>query len=236
MYQGQRLATRSYFYDFSNLHIYVVRKPDSLGSIREQCSKLINGGLSEFATFSSLQLLTAYLETASKVASAAMNYQNYDTQIIQRLGVKLSGWTYHSVMSPYEIHTIDDLRTLRDALVCGACFWLRLSKREMTQHKADIEKRELMGEVVRKKRKERSDKGVTKGPKKKPGAREVDDHSDNEDEPEAGPSKKRKVVAKRKGKGKEVALASKKAKGAKAKTQLPPSNEFISDTDSAGDE
>jgi hypothetical protein len=167
------------------------------------------------------------VETASKVASAAMNYQNYDTQIILRLGVKLVGWTHHILVSPYEIYTIDDLRTLHDALVSGACFWMRLSKREITQHKADIEKRESMGEVVRKKRKERSDKGVTKGPKKKQG-QEADDDSDKEDEPEAGPSKKRKVDEKRKGKGK--VAATKKAKAAKARSQLPPSNEFISDT------
>ena len=169
------------------------------------------------------------LETASKVASAAMNYQNYDTQIIQRLGVKLVGWTHHIIVSPYEIYTIDDLRTLRDALVCGACFWMRISKRELSQHKADMEKREAMGEVVRKKRKERSDKGVIRGPKKKQGTREVEENSDKEDEQEAGPLKKRKVAVKEKGKGKEV--ATKKAKAAKAKSQLPPSNKFLSDTD-----
>jgi hypothetical protein len=159
-----------------------------------------------------------------------MNYQNYDTQIIQRLGVKLVGWTHHILVSPYEIYTIDDLRTLRDALVCGACFWMRLSKREITQHKADMERRELMGEVVTKKRKERSDKGVRKGPSKKRGAQEAVDDSDKEDEPVAGPSKKRKVGAKEKGKGK--LAATKKAKAAaKAKSQLPPSNELLSDTD-----
>lgn len=168
------------------------------------------------------------LETASKVASAAMNYQNYDTQIILRLGVKLVGWTYHSLVSPYEIYTIDDLRTLHDSLVCGACFWMRLTKREMTQHKADIEKREAAGEVVTKKRKERSDKGVPKGPRKKQG---VQEDSDKEDGPEAGPSKKTKLD--KKGKGKVVAKNLKAAnlKAAKARSQLPPSNEFLSDTD-----
>jgi hypothetical protein len=132
------------------------------------------------------------------------------------------------LVSPYEIYTIDDLRTLHGALVCGACFWMRLSKREITQHKADIEKCEAMGEVVRKKRKDRSDKGVPKGPKKKQGAQEAGEDSDK-DEPEAGPSKKRKVDTKGKGKGKVV--ATKMAKSAKARSQLPPSNEFLSDTD-----
>ena len=199
---------------------------------------MINGGLSAFATSRHYLSTETILETASKVPSAAMNYQNYDTQIILRLGVKLVGWTYSKLVSPYEIYTIDDLRTLHGALVCGACFWMRLSKREMTRHKADVEKRESMGEVVRKKRKERSDKGVPKGPKKKQSAQDSEaDESSDKDEMEAGPSKRRKVDTKRKGKGKgketRKVVATEKAKGAKARSQLPPSlsNEFLSDTD-----
>lgn len=160
-----------------------------------------------------------------------MNYSNYDTQVIQRLGVKLVGWTYHEVVSPYEIHTIDDLRTLHNALVCGACFWLRLSKRELAAHKTDIEQREAAGETVTKKRKERSDKGVPKGPRKKTSRQEADSDKEEGDigegVSEAGPSKKRKVGMPKKGKA-----AKKRSKAAsQAKSQLPPSNEFIDDTD-----
>ena len=50
-----------------------------------------------------------------------------------------------------------------------------------------MEKCEAAGEVVKKKRKERSDKGVPKGPRKKVGA----DGNSGEDEPEAGPSKRK---------------------------------------------
>lgn len=153
--------------------------------------------------------------------TAAMNYQNYDSQIIQRLSVKLVGWTHHELVSPYEIHSVDDLRTLHAALVCGACFWMRLSKGEVSRHKADMDKREAAGEVVKKKRKERSDKGVRKGQRKKVGA----GGDSGEDEAGAGPSKRRKVDT-QKGKGKAGA-----AKKAKAKTQLPPSNEFITDSE-----
>ncbi|KAI0245195.1 hypothetical protein BJV78DRAFT_1140542 [Lactifluus subvellereus] len=83
-----------------------------------------------------------------------MNYQHYDTQIIERLGVKLVGWTYHELVSPYEIYTIDDLQTLHNALVCGACFWMQLSRGDITQHKVAMAQREAAGEVVKKKRKE----------------------------------------------------------------------------------
>lgn len=149
-----------------------------------------------------------------------MNYQNYDSQIVHRLSVKLVGWTHHELVSPYEIHSADDLRTLHAALVCGVCFWMRLSKGEVAWHKADMEKCEAAGEVVKKKRKERSDKGMTKGPRKKVGA---NGNSREEDDTEAGPSKRRKVDEWKKGKGKAAAK--------KSKTQIPPSNEFISDSD-----
>ena len=108
------------------------------------------------------------------------------------------------------------------ALVCGACFWMQLSKGEVARHKADIEKHEVAGEVVKRKRKEQSDKGVPKGPRKKVGADGVG--NSGEDELEAGPSKRRKVDTQRKGKG--------KAAAATARTQLPPSNEFFSASDS----
>jgi hypothetical protein len=121
------------------------------------------------ASFPFLTSANVTLETASKLGTAAMNYQNYNTQVIERLGVKLVGWTHNKLVSPYEIHSVDDLRMLHNALVCGACFWMRLSKREMTRHKADMEEREAAGEVVVKKRKARSDKGIPKGPRKKPG-------------------------------------------------------------------
>jgi len=166
------------------------------------------------------------LETASKLGTAAMNYQNYNTQVIERLGVKLVGWTYSKLVSPYEIHSVDDLRMLHNALVCGACFWMRLSKREMTHHKADMEEHKAAGEVVVKKRKVQSDKGMPKGPRKKPGGHETVDGDEEEEELEAGPSKKRKVVQK---KGK--AIARKRVGAAKAKSQVPPSNEYITDSD-----
>ena len=166
------------------------------------------------------------LETASKLGTVAMNYQNYNTQIVERLGVKLVGWTYHKLVSPYEIHCVDDIRELHNALVCGACFWMRLSKREMTRHKADMETREAAGEVVVKKRKERSDKGVSKGPRKKSGSHGAADDAEEEEELEARPSKKRTVTQK-----KVKAVATKRALAKKAKSQVPPSNEYIDDSD-----
>ncbi|KAF8881820.1 hypothetical protein CPB84DRAFT_1687000 [Gymnopilus junonius] len=191
--------------------------PDSFAFLCEQCSKLINGSL----------------KTTSRLETIAMNYQNYDCQIVQRLGVKLIGWTYHSMVSPFNIHTVDNLRILWDALVCRACFWMRLSKGEMTHHMAALEEHEAAGEIMRKKRKEQSDKGMPKGPRKKVSSQEDDNDDDEEsNELEAGPSKKRKVETHKKGKRKSA--VSHKVNPTKAKAQVPPSREFIEDSDLKG--
>lgn len=64
--------------------------------------------------------------------TAAMNYQNYDSQIVQRLSVKLVGWTHHELVSPYEIHGVDDLRTLHATLVWGVLLDAALKGRSVT--------------------------------------------------------------------------------------------------------
>lgn len=64
--------------------------------MREECSSIINGAL----------------WTVSRCNTAAMNYVNYDTQIMQRYQVKLVGYTYDEFTSPYNISTVDDLRLL----------------------------------------------------------------------------------------------------------------------------
>ena len=117
-----------------------------------------------------------------------MNYTNYDTQVIQKYQCKIVGWTFKTFVSPFNINTVDDLQTLRDALRCGACFWVRMTKAEVSKHAADLVLQEAAGEVIGKKRKERSDKGVKKGPTNKCGNEGSGDDSDNA---EAGPSKKK---------------------------------------------
>lgn len=88
---------------------------------------------------------------------------------------------------------------------------------EVTRHIADLTAREAAGEVVTKKRKERSDKGTAKGPRRKPGAN--NGVAEEEDETVGGPSKRRKAATKS------------KATGKSRKTQLPLSSEFINDSD-----
>ena len=160
--------------------------------------------------------LNPLTETVSRSTNAVMNYPNYEHQIMQKHQVKLVGFTFHEFISPFNINTVNDLQILRDALRCGSCCWVRMTKGEVARHSADLAAREVGGAIVGKKRKGRSDKGMTRGPQRK---KDLDD--DEEEEQIAGPSKRQKVLAK----------ASKGKKSKTAKSQLPPSKEFIDNED-----
>ena len=96
----------------------------------------------------------------TRLSKITMHYVNYEDAIVQRHGVKLVGWTYSRFINPADINGVADIWTLRDALRSGACHWIRLSNQELQDRKADVEARRERGEVVAKKRKERSDKGM----------------------------------------------------------------------------
>jgi len=214
--KGQRyLLEMTYRFIMSDV-LTVIRNKDTLPAMREECSSIINGGL----------------RTVTRSNSAVMNYVNYDTQIIQRYQVKLVGYTYQEFTSPYNISVVDDLRLLRDALQCGLCCWIRLTKGEVSKHTAEMSSRVAAGEKVMTKRKVRVDKG------KKRGKRTATDlgaeDKENDDIGGAGPSKRRKVTAS----APKTQKAPKKAAGKKrpTKSQLPPSNEFITTEEELTDE
>lgn len=152
-----------------------------------------------------------------------MNYNNYDVSVVLKYKIRLVGWPLDNFASPYNFHTIDELRDLRDALRCGSCYWMGLSSREVTQHVKEMKERTAAGEVIGTKRKQRSDKGSKKGPRKRPA--EEDDDDDDE-----GPSKRQKVKSK-KGKGKENARKPMKKKSGSAKSQVPPTSRDLFDSD-----
>jgi hypothetical protein len=162
-----------------------------------------------------------------------MNYTNYEKAIVENHKVKIVGWTYSRLISPSEIGTVDDIRALRDALKMGACKWVRLSKRELATHIEDIARRRSDGEVIGKKRKERSDKGKKR--KRRSGGREDDeDDQASEENTEAngvvGPSKRKKV-----------AKAKDKQRMGARRSQIPPmqgpkSKSVISDSETDASE
>ncbi|KAG1728935.1 hypothetical protein EDB19DRAFT_1939609 [Suillus lakei] len=118
---------------------------DSLEAVRKQVRRLI------------LQGLVAV--TGKK--DIVMNYNNYETSVIETYGVRLVGWP-HGVKftSPSNIGTVGDIRKLRDALKARTCYWTVLSPAEVKAHASELDTRRSAGEVVRKPRKKRSDAGV----------------------------------------------------------------------------
>jgi hypothetical protein len=102
-----------------------------------------------------------------------MNYVNYEAAVVERYKVKLVGWTFKQFVSPADINTLHDIRALRDALKNGGCHWVQLSTQEVREHVVSVDERREAGEVVGRKRKECSDKGV---PRKK--RRVVNDEND----------------------------------------------------------
>jgi hypothetical protein len=62
-----------------------------------------------------------------------MNYPNYDLKVVERYQTKLIGWTHNEFKSPFDIHAIDDIRILLEALKCGKCCWVRMTKSDVNQ-------------------------------------------------------------------------------------------------------
>ena len=157
-----------------------------------------------------------------------MNYPNYDSKVVEWYQTKLIGWTYHEFKSPFDIHVIDDVCILLEALQCGRCCWVRMTKSNLNLHRNEMNKRREAGETVGKPRQPRSDKGIKRPRKKAPGAGE------GSGDDEAPPAKKQKTV---KAVPKPRTATTKKAPKKPKKNQLPPtrpiSNEFIG-TDSDG--
>lgn len=155
-----------------------------------------------------------------------MNYVNYETIIVLKHKVQLVGWpTGVKFINPADIGPSDDVKQLHDAINVGDCKWVALTRNEVLERTQTYEAAIAEGKTVGKKRKERSDKGEKRGPRK-------------EKENQGA----RKGKGSGKGKSKEVDAAAppkKKRKAAeKVSSQLPPtykSAALIEDSDSEGE-
>jgi hypothetical protein len=127
-------------------------------------------------------LLISGVGTVTNNKKVKMNYANYETSIIQQMGVRLVGWPKGvKFVNPSQIGTVLEIRTLRDDLKSGACHWIKLTKTQLDAHCADLEERREQGETVGKQRKKRSDAGTSQKRK----------HRSPEDKENERPSKKR---------------------------------------------
>ncbi|KAG2034685.1 hypothetical protein BDR03DRAFT_823856, partial [Suillus americanus] len=117
---------------------------DSLETVRKQARKLIVRGL--------------VAVTGKK--DITMNYNNYNTAIIETYAVKLVGWPQGvKFISPSNIGTVGEIRKLRDALKARTCYWAALTPAEVKLHTAELDACRSAGQVVRQPRKKRSDAG-----------------------------------------------------------------------------
>ncbi|KAG1738700.1 hypothetical protein EDD22DRAFT_787178 [Suillus occidentalis] len=133
-------------------------------------------------------LILSGLRRATGKMDITMNYQNYDKSIVLVYGIKLDGWPVGlPFLAPSHMHTVVEVRVLRDALKTGACQWKKLTRRELEDFREDIKKREEAGEVVGTVRKKRADAG--KARKRKAPA---DDSANVSGEKENEPSSKKK--------------------------------------------
>ena len=100
--------------------------------------------------------------TVTNNKKVKMNYANYETYIIQQMGVRMVGWPKSvKFVNPSQIGTVLEIRTLRDDLKSGACHWVKLTKSQLDAHRADMEEWREQGETVGKQRKKRSDAGTS---------------------------------------------------------------------------
>lgn len=158
------------------------------------------------------------LEMILNRKNVVMNYVNYETAIVEKYKVELAGWPQMILFAnPSAIGMVEEIRTLRNALKTGETKWIVQGKRKQAAHAEMLKAKRNAGEVVGKKRKERSDKG------KKRKAATIDSGDDDE----SPPPQKRKTNTR-------AAAAA-----AKTKKKIPPavkSAEFIGDTDDDDEE
>lgn len=111
--------------------------------------------------------------------TVGMQYENYDEQIVLRYGVILEGWTAPRWANPSSLsNSVDMLKTLRDALLDGSCYWRKLSQDELKTRREGHMEGLRDGSLREKPRKIRSDVGQSRKRKSKA---VVDSDEDNED-------------------------------------------------------
>jgi len=83
----------------------------------------------------SKRLLESGFNAITEGHNICMVYTNFETSIKEKHGIDIKGWP-ESVpfTSPYKIGTVDEIRSLRDALRNGTCHWVKLTPRQCQEH------------------------------------------------------------------------------------------------------
>ncbi|KAG1772196.1 hypothetical protein EV702DRAFT_976850 [Suillus placidus] len=92
-----------------------------------------------------------------------MNYNNYETAIIETYAVRLVGWPQGvNFISPSNIGTVGEICKLCDALKAQTCYWTALTSMEVKAHATKLDVRRSAGEAVRQPRKKHSNAGISR--------------------------------------------------------------------------
>ncbi|KAJ7849680.1 hypothetical protein B0H14DRAFT_3452382 [Mycena olivaceomarginata] len=138
------------------------------------------------------QVLNATLHRMTKNKKLKMSYANFDTLIKLAWKVKLIGWPDDiPFVKPSDLGSSDCVRRICSMVRSSQIHWVYLKLDEITELKADIERRRAAG-TLHKVRKQRTDKGKkrksTTGGHRRKDADDEDDTSegDNDDADNAG--------------------------------------------------
>ncbi|KAG1777171.1 hypothetical protein EV702DRAFT_970313, partial [Suillus placidus] len=138
-----------------------ISEHEDLASLQKQAAAIMMSKLCMFFLYS-FSFISADVSSgrATGRMDLTMNYQNYEKAIVLVYGVKLDGWPEGlPFLAPSHMHTVLEVRSLRDALVTGACHWKKLNRRELEDLRTDIQRRSDAGEVIGTVGKKRSDAG-----------------------------------------------------------------------------
>ena len=91
-----------------------------------------------------------------------MHYTHYEEEIVQRYGIELEGWPYEKLTNPSNLSSsLPPLHVLHDAIIGGTCKFVKLTVAEKKKREAAYVAKIKSGDVVLRKRKQRSDAGVS---------------------------------------------------------------------------
>ncbi|KAJ7813379.1 hypothetical protein B0H14DRAFT_2173923, partial [Mycena olivaceomarginata] len=117
---------------------------DTLALMRKEVTNMIKTGL----------------VLACKKTNFAMNYERYIKAVVLGYGCALVSWPQSiNFTSPTNISTVNDMRTLRDALRDSTCQWKVFNAAEKEKWRQEYEEKVELGKIVEQVRKVRGDKG-----------------------------------------------------------------------------